>query len=276
MGSCYPCYAEFADEREYLLRVAVAEHLSCRPKENIVKKCGDNIWDGTSEDTRQRVAHEDLDKLGENARIFTDKGFEIIRYFPRFPDNKREPYGVLVDFRNLHTLFEPHTRLRYTRAGPSQPSFLAYPQAGLVTAGYLQAKSLVSDFYPLLEVINTGILSARGEDIEEELFSEDPRWPVYGVSCQIYNAVMHHTRGIGSQHHEVARGKVSGALGGQCTPKAASSAKAKGLLTTCRSKLPHDAYRIKTSNAEMCKDLRLENVYWVDLDQFSEENRNGR
>jgi hypothetical protein len=258
-----------------LLSVAVAEDLVCRTKESIVKKCGNNIWDGISEDTRQRVAHEGLGRLREDARIFTDKGFEIFRYFPKFPDNKREPCGVLVDFRNLHTLFEPDARLRYTRAGPS-PSYLAYPQAGLVTAGYLQAKSLVSDFYPLLEAINTSILSARGEDIEEELFKEVPRWPVYGVSCQIYNAVMHHTRGIGSQHHEVARGKVSGALGGQCIPKTASSAKAKGLLTSCRSKLPHDAYRIKTSNVEICKDLRLENVYWVDFDQISEENRNGR
>ena len=266
----------FADECGYLLSVAIAKELVPRSEESILRKCGDNIWDGISEDTRQRVAREDLYELGESARIFTDKGFEIFRYYPKFPNNKREPCGVLVDFRNLHTLFEPDARLRYTRAGPTQQDFLAYPQAGLRTAGYLQAKSLVSDFYPLLEAINTDIIGARGENIEEELFAEAPKWPVYGISCQIYNAVMHHTRGIGSQHHEVARGMVSGALGGRCILKTASSAKAQRVLATCTSKLPHDAYRIKTSNPGICKDLRLENVYWVDLDQISEENRDGR
>jgi len=86
---------------------------------------------------------------------------------------------------------------------------------------------------------------------------------------------MHHTRGIGSQHHKVVQGEVSGALGGQCVPKTALSKKASDLLKGCRYMLPHEAYKIKASNPEVSKDLQVENVYWVDLNQFQEENRNG-
>ena len=261
-----------------LSSIAVADELVPRLNSQIIAKCGDNIWDGICKDSKRRMSHQDLENLDEDARIFTDEGVEILRYLHCFQDRQRKPCGAMVDFKNLYTLFEPDIHLDYARAGPSQPesSYFAYPQAGLVTAGHLQAKSLVSDFYPLLEHINTGILGAEGEGAADELLVEAPKWPVYGVSCQIYNAVMHHTRGFGSQHHEVARGMVSGALGGQCVPKTASSGKAKHLLERLQYKLPHEEYEIKASNVEVSKDLRVENVYWVDLDQFPEEDRNGR
>jgi hypothetical protein len=224
------------------------------------------------------VSHQDLETLDADARIFSDEGVEISRCLHWYQDKQRNPCGALVDFRHLYTLFEGDANLDYARAGPSatESSYFAYPQAGLMTAGHLQAKSLVSEFYPLLERINTRVLGIQGEGSDDELLVEAPKWPVYGVSCQIYNAVMHHTRGIGSQHHEVARGEVSGALGGQCVPKTALSKKASDLLKGCRYMLPHEAYKIKASNPEVSKDLRVENVYWVDLDQFQEENRNGR
>jgi len=258
--------------------VAVADEVAPRPTENIVAKCEDDIWDGTDKDTRQQVPHDSLDGLDEDARIFTEKGFEIFRHLPYYKDHQQKPCGVLVDFRNLDMLFDSDVYLRYARAGLCQPSYSAYPQAGLVTAGHIQAKSLVSDFYPLIESINVDILRARGEDFEEELLAEAPRWPVYGISCQIYNAVMHSTRGTGQQHHAVACGKVSGALGGKCVPKTASilEGQTTGLLQSCKSRLPHKAYEIKASNPKICKDLRVENVYWVDFDQVAEENRSGR
>lgn len=256
--------------------VAIADELFPRPSDKILMKHGDNIWDGISENHRQRVSEDDLDDLDDDARIFTDKGLEILRYYPIFTDGRRVPYGVLVDFQNLNTLFDSDIHLTHGRAGPRSSKYSAYPQAGLVTAGYLQAASLISDFYPLVESINIDILNAGTEDVEEDPFVEPGRWPVYGVSCQIYNAVMHHTRGRGSQHHEVARGMVSGALGGLCNPETASSPKAETLRRTCTAQLPHNAYKIKTSNSEVCKDLRLENVYWADFDQIPEEHRNGR
>jgi len=154
-------------------------------------------------------------------------------------------------------LFEGDANLDYARAGPSvtESSYFVYPQAGLMTAGHLQAKLLVSEFYPLLECINTHILSIQRKGSDDKLLVEAPKWPVYGVLCQIYNVVIHHTRGIGSQHYKVVWGKVSGMLRGQCVPKTVLSKKASDLLKGCRYMLPHEAYKIKVSNPEISKDL---------------------
>lgn len=222
------------------------------------------------------MPHGDLEELIKDNRIFTGGGFEIPRCGHFFENNKRIPWGVLVDFKHLDAIFEPDTRLRFARAGPHRSGCTPYPQAGLVTAGHLQAKSLLPEFYPLLESINVGILNASGEGLDEEQLVEDPRWPVYGISCQIYNAAMHQIRGAGSQHHEVVRGMVSGALGGQCTPRAAGSDRARKLRRSCLLERPHMAHEAKASNPDICKDLRLENVYWVDLDQLASRNRSGR
>jgi hypothetical protein len=256
--------------------VAITDQLIPRPTDKILLKHGDNIWDGISPNDRQRVSEDDLDELDDEEHIFTDKGLEILCYYPIFTDGRRIPYGVLVDFQNLNGLFQPDIHLTHGRAGPSTSRYSAYPQAGLVTAGYIQATSLISEFYPLLESINIDILNAGAEDFDEDPFVKPGRWLVYGISCQIYNAVMHHTRGRGSQHHKVARGLVSGVLGGLCIPETASSVKAENLHRTCTAQLPHKSFKIKASNSEVCKDLRLENVYWVDLDQIPEEQRNGR
>ena len=247
-----------------------------RSSRKIFEKHGGDIWDGADEEYRQQVSLDDLDNLGADDRIFTGGGFEIPRYGPVFENNKRTPCGVLVDFKRLGSNFRPDTRLRFTRAGLDLSGCIPYPQAGLVTAGHLQAKCLLPEFYPLIEAINVGILNASGEDVEEDLLVKDPRWPVYGISCQIYNAAMHQIRGIGSQHHEVVRGMVSGALGGQCIPNTVASDRARKLRRSCVLELPHTAHEAKASSPDICKDLRLENVYWVDLDQVAEENRSGR
>ena len=250
---------------------AVVDELLPRPNNLIIERHPGNIWDGVGADRKQLVTCEELDLLDENAWLFTEQGAEIFRHYPQF-EGDRKDCGALVDFSNLHTLFPPDTRLKYTQAGPPPSGCSAYPQAGLVYAGHLQANSLITEFYPLLEAVNTSVLK---DGLEEELLTEDPRWPIYGVSSQIYNAVMHSTRGTGSQHHEVARGRVSGALGGSCVPATIKTAPAAELRRSCSAQLPHVAYKIKSSNPAVCKDLRLENVYWVDMDQVAEQNRTG-
>lgn len=259
-------------------RVAIADQVEPRPNRLIIQKSNGNVWNGLDKDHRERLSAEDLDELTEDARIFTEKGVEIPRFYHRFNggEAQRKPCGVLVDLNNLHTFFQPDERLLYARAGPRPKNLRPYPQAGLVTAGHLQADVLISDFYLRLEAINLDILKNGEEDPQEELLTEALKWPVYGVSCQMYNAVMHHTRGIGSQHHDVARGTVSGALGGMCTTEAAPTKQAMDLRRACWAQMPHEAYKVKASNDAVCKDLRLENVYWVDFDQIPEENRTGR
>ena len=189
---------------------------------------------------------------------------------------QRKPCGVLVDLSNLHTLFQPDDWLLYARAGPHPQNIFPYPQAGLVTAGHLQADALISDFYLLLEAINLEVLKNGKNDPQEDLLAEAPKWPIYSISYQMYNTVMHHTRGLGSQHHDMIQGTVSGVLGGLCMDEASSTRQAKDLLHACRVQMPHEAYKVKASNDPVCKDLRLKNVYWVDFDQIAAENRTGR
>ena len=259
-------------------RVSIADKIEARPNNLIYAKSKGNVWSGLDKDHREKLSLEDLEELSEDARIFTEKGLEIPRVYHRFDggEAQRKPCGVLIDLSSLHALFQPDDRLLYSRAGPLPKNVFPYPQAGLVTAGHLQADALISDFYPRLEAINLDILTNGEEDPQEELLMEDPKWPVYGVSCQVYNAVMHHTRGIGSQHHDVVRGTVSGALGGQCTDETAFTKQAMDLRHACSAQMPHEAYKVKASNEAVCKDLRVENVYWVDFDQIAPENRTGR
>ena len=259
-------------------RVSIADSIQARPNNLIHEKSNGNVWSGIHKDHREKLSLEDLEELSEDARIFTEKGLEIPRVYHRFDggEAQRKPCGVLVDLSSLHALFQPDDRLLYPRAGPLPKNVFPYPQAGLVTAGHLQADTLISDFYPRLEAINLDILTNGEEHPQEELLMDDPKWPVYGVSCQMYNAVMHHTRGIGSQHHDVVRGTVSGALGGQCTDETAFTKQAIDLSRACSAQMPHEAYKVKASNEAVCKDLRMENVYWVDFDRIAPENRTGR
>ena len=258
--------------------VAIADRVEVRPNNQAYAKTKGNVWNGLDKDLRQKLSLEDLDELPQDTRIFTEKGVEIPHHYHFFDggEAQRKPCGVLVDLSNLHTLFQPDDWLLYARAGPHPKNIFPYPQAGLVTAGHLQADALISDFYPLLEAINLEVLKNGEDDPQEDLLAEAPKWPIYGVSCQMYNAVMHHTRGLGSQHHDMIRGTVSGALGGLCTDEASSMRQAKDLLHACRVQMPHEAYKVKVSNDAVCKDLQLENVYWVDFDQIVADNRTGR
>lgn len=259
------------------ISLAIVEDLVPRPKDSIIEKHGHDIWDAIDRDVRQQVSHEDLDDLEGDARLFTDEGYEIHRYYPVIPTRPKDACGVLVDFNKIQTLFESEVDWRYLRAGPDAQTskYFAYPQAGLATAGHVQATSLIPDFYPLLERVNVNILKLLHEDEEDDVL-EPLRWPVYGISTQIYNAVMHHTRGKGSQHHEVARGMVSGALGGLCMPNTASSKDAKRLRRHCHIQMPHESFEAKASNENLCKDLRLENVFWIDFDEIPDPSRDGR
>ena len=208
--------------------------------------------------------YEDFDTLYKDAQVFTANRYEIIHHAPIFY-GKQQPYRVLVDFKNLCILFELDTCLHHARAGPSSPCYYAYPQAGLVTARHLQANSLVTNFYPLIEEINKKVLGCHYmgdlEGLKKELYLEAPNWLIYGISCQIYNTVMHHTRGIGSQHHEMTRGTVSAVLDSGCIHKTAEIKKAKRLCFATAHRLPHKDYELKASNPAISKDLWLENIY---------------
>ena len=96
------------------------------------------------------------------------------------------------------------------------------------------------------------------------------------ISCQIYNAAIHQIRGFGSQHHKIVYGMISDVLGSQCIPKTIASDQVRKLCWSCILELPYIAYKAKALSPDICKDLQLEDIYQVGLDQITEENRNRR
>lgn len=137
----------------HITSLAIVEDLVPCPKDAIIEKHGDDIWDAIDHDVRQWVPHEDLDNLEGDARLFTDEGYKIQHYYPIVPTCPKDTCGVLVDFNKIQTLFNLEVDLKYLRAGPDVQTskYFMYPQAGLRMAGHVQVTSLISDFYPLLE-----------------------------------------------------------------------------------------------------------------------------
>lgn len=98
---------------------------------------------------------------------------------------------------------------------------------------------------------------------------------IHGISSQGYNAVTHHTRGRTAQHHDAQVGLVTGSLSGAWAVEPKTIQKAQRLRRKCDQKMPHKAYAQKIENSNICQDLRLENVYWIDMDGLSDEQQDG-
>lgn len=99
---------------------------------------------------------------------------------------------------------------------------------------------------------------------------------IHGVSSQGYNAVTHHTRGRTAQHHEVQVGMVTGALAGAWATSGSNKTTADKLEEDCRWKMPHESFAEKIRKPGIARDLRLENVYWIDIGALQKKHQNGR
>lgn len=229
--------------------------------------------------SRQRITLaelEDLDLLNEEGHevaIYTVDGFRVNRRIIGFTTANYTPLGVLVNLATVNELFKHNhaddTHYQHGRPGPDDPAVYLYPQAGLRSAGHFQASGLMSSFYPFIELLNEAL-----RDVPDD--EDDSRRPIEGVACQAYNSVMHHTRGYGVQHHEAQQGLVTGALGGRFASDEDGKAKCRELVRKCNSCLPHRAFERKISNQDIKRDLRLENVYVIDMTAIREEDRVGK
>lgn len=185
---------------------------------------------------------------------------------------------MLVNLGKIHELFGDnfggdHTEYEHGIPGLANSSVRLYPQAGLRSAGHFQATGLMKNFYPHVEALNRRLRQqADGEDDDDRL----GRCPIFGVGCQGYNAVMHSTRGYGAQHHEAQQGVVTAALGGHFVIEGTSGLDHwKKVLQDCSHNLPHKVFELKISNEGITRDLRLENVYVVDMTALKEDDRSG-
>ena len=87
---------------------------------------------------------------------------------------------------------------------------------------------------------------------------------------------MHNTRGQSCQQHSVVLGNVTAALAGHWAASTPLSTKVDRFLRSCDNMLPHDQYKHKVNDRPIYRDLRLENVYAINLDSHNPAKRTGR
>lgn len=269
------------------------------PIEEIIEDYDDGIFDSPDPTTRTEITPEGLedypfqDNAGEPILIYDLDGYHIQRR-RGVTQNDDQPLGVLLKSDKLKKLFEfdvDDSPDGDTGSYPGSPTtFHFYPQAGLRTAGHVQANGLITKCYPLVHTIDRDIQDpldepdARGpndNDNHEGIGNGNPtfvysRQSVFGISSQGYNTVMHRTRGRKAQHHDAQVGLVTAALGGAWAVNNTSQSKTgRRIEAGCARKMPHKAFADKIRNQPLSRDLRMENVYYIDVNALQLRFRNG-
>jgi hypothetical protein len=115
------------------------------------------------------------------------------------------------------------------------------------------------------------------EDEDDEITRVQRITPVvYGIASQGYNSVMHSTRGHSAQHHDAQLGIITATLAGSWASGDKSYNHAASLREKCRHQLPHKAFEKKIKNDKITRDLRLENVYYINVKRLRRDEQNGR
>jgi len=230
---------------------------------------GDLFYDSFDPNTREAInlnQLEDLpmlDEAGSPIHVYTEDGFRIQRRLAGHSQDVH-PHGVLLDLRDIGVLFQSED---------SATPLTVFPQAGLVTAGHIQAEGLVNSYLPLIQRLNSKVKVQDGDDnMNEDDLDGTTHAPIVGIACQAYNAVIHNTRGRCAQHHDAQRGLVTAALAGGYARSNANIKKARDFQNHCRNRLPHLEFKEKIANNHdrpLDCGLRFENTFVIDMDQLN-------
>jgi hypothetical protein len=126
-----------------------------------------------------------------------------------------------------------------------------------------------------MKQVNDDLNSVNIDDDDVDHLPTWPRTIVHGISCQGYNAVMHSIRGDSSQHHDAQLGMITGALSGSWAKGRSSQTAFGRLQNRCSRQLPHASFAEKIENDNILRDLRLENVYYIDVEAMQEAHQVG-
>ncbi|KAF8873034.1 hypothetical protein BD779DRAFT_1477248 [Infundibulicybe gibba] len=244
--------------------ICAKERVSKRPISNdVIQQENDEIFDGPARPRRIYRALGELplrDNNGERIRLYNRRGEEI----PRMEYTHRgTPCGLLVNFENIDTLFPQETSYQMDGKLPVSTTVNRYPQAYLRDHGHIQADNVLATFLPVLEQINEAIQHPPGsEPQEDEVFRDIP--PVTGISCQVYNELAHRYR-PDVQHHDVQLGRQTAALAGTHAETPKDQAAAARHRAKCTPDLPYENFRQIISTPNQNVNLRVEQVFKVDL-----------
>jgi hypothetical protein len=244
----------------------------------------DGVYTSGDLEERTFISWDDLDEhplydsTGKDNLVYCEDGFIVPRRKARFsPSTKR--HGILVDLRHVKELFH----LSYDEEAMLVDDFspvqvYTYPQAGLKIAGHFQANGVMRPFFPFVEKVNKDLSDNNQEndsDSDDQMTQTTPPITniVHGIASQGYNAVMHSTRGDSAQHHDAQLGLITGALAGCWASGRTHEKTARRLQRRCAFQLPHVSFSHKIENPEIVRDLRLENVFYVDVSQLQPEDK---
>jgi hypothetical protein len=235
------------------------------------------LYDSPDVRVREPITREEFLELplydtdNELLRVFDAGGWEISRRRALYK-RTTQPFGGLVDLRKIHELFGPPSD-EDEADGPLGTQFQAYPQAGLLSCGHVVAKGLLYPYNNFIGNLNDSL--SQPEYVTEDDVSDDGqnRVPaVQGIASQIYNAMMHHTRGNSTQHHGVVLGNVTAALAGHWARSTTSTRTAEKFARKCDLQLPHEEYVQKITGRPLSRDLRVENVIGITMSSIHPAN----
>ena len=257
-------------------RVRVVNSWRDRDVNQIIQYHPDGVFTSFDPVDRRRILWNELtnmdilDAAGSEIPIYCGKGFTVPRRIPRFSRNTL-PHGVLMDLRSVKDLFqtpwEDDIDLGLDDEDSPDITCYTYPQAGLKVAGHFQAAGLMKKFSPFVKAVNQDLI-----DDDDDLTSPPI---VSGIACQGYNAVMHSTRGNSAQHHDAQLGLITGALAGSWAKGGPAERTAHRLSERCSRKLPHASFAEKIQNDLILRDLRLENVFYIDVQALKPHHQHG-
>lgn len=282
------------------------------PVEEILEDYPGGLYDSPDSGRRRQLDEDEVrllpqvDEEGKPIHLYCVDGYPVQRRMAEFHPHA-PPYGVLLKADKMQDLFTRKVEDLDDegRLLPTHIPFTFYPQAGLRSVGHFQAQGLIAACYPQLANVNKLISAACQPspaldpqsddddfymDMDEDEVQRGERRAqpahrgqvqlvkktvVHPISSQGYNSVTHNTRGRRAQHHEVQTGRVTGALAGAWATGKTNTDTASDLLSECNGKMPHDSFADKIRKPTISRDMRLENVYWIDMDALPAQSRHG-
>jgi hypothetical protein len=152
-------------------------------------------------------------------------------------------------------------------------NYQIYPQAFLKKHGHLQANHLMHPFSNIISDINGAIRFNPEAPLDTNQHYHNCN-PLSGIAFQAYNEAMHRIRPR-AQYHDVQLGLITANLAGTYARSDKNKRTADTLRTRCQSSLPHQKFAEKIDSPGLKRELRLENVFTLDLFALSPVNRTG-
>jgi hypothetical protein len=154
-------------------------------------------------------------------------------------------------------------------------SLRLFPQAFINTVGHIQASQTLPAFRQVFRSINDLTTSATGDEGSDDDDDREEGPVIRGESFQAYNLLMHRLApDAGGQ--DVQHGDITAALAGTYAQGTKDKSRGAEKFTSCNTYLPHERLHHKMDHPECPKDLRLEQVYAINIRALPHQRRRGR